>query len=28
MWGGKKKGCQDAIHPLKMLQEWNGDVFV
>jgi hypothetical protein len=28
MWGGKKKGCQDIVKSLNMLQEWDGEVFV
>ncbi len=28
MWIKKKKGCQDIVNPLNMLQEWDGEVFV
>jgi hypothetical protein len=28
MQGEKKKGCQDEVNPLNMLQEWDGEVFI
>jgi hypothetical protein len=28
MQGEKKKGCQNEVNPLNMLQEWDGEVFI
>jgi hypothetical protein len=28
MGNGKKKGCQNVVNPLNMLQEWDVEIFI